>query len=265
VWEEELAFANQVADEADAIALGLFRSASLEVRQKDDLTPVTEADTRIEAMVRERVSARFPDDAILGEEEGLVGEADNRRTWILDPIDGTKNFAGGIQIWATLLALRIQEPTALGLMTGPVVGVVSAPALGERYEAARGQGARLNGEPIRVSDVADLSDALVVSSGLKDWMLGPLAEPFRAIVSTVRRARAFGDFWGHMLVARGAAEAMLEPSLRTWDTAAVQVVVEEAGGRMSSLDGSPLRDHGSALSTNGRLHDELAGRFARLG
>jgi histidinol-phosphatase len=252
MFEEELSFARRLADRADEVSMALFRSAALQVREKDDLTPVTEADTRIEALVRDAVGRAYPGDAVLGEEEGLAGSGD--RVWIVDPIDGTKNFAEGIQVWATLIALAVKGR--------PVVGVVSAPALGERYEAAVGGGARLNGELIRVSEVTDLGRAMLVSTGFKDWLEGPLAVPFRDLVAASRRSRGFGDFWGHVLVARGAAEAMLEPALRVWDTAAVQVVVEEAGGRMTSLDGSPLSDHGSALTSNNLLHDEIARRFA---
>jgi histidinol-phosphatase len=255
VWRDELDLANRMADLAADIAMELFGSSGLRVRQKADRTPVTEADERIEAMIRREVARRFPGDAVLGEEEGLSGgERGARRVWVVDPIDGTKNFADGIQIWATLLALVVDGR--------PEVGVASAPGLGERYEAARGAGARLNGHPIEVSSVASLEMAMLVSSGVGDWLEPPLAEPFREIAVAARRTRGFGDFWGHMLVARGAAEAMLEPSLRVWDTAAVQVIVEEAGGRMTALDGSPLADRGSTLTTNGRLHDAIAGRFA---
>jgi histidinol-phosphatase len=251
MFEEELAFANDLANLAAHIAMSLFGSADLEVRTKHDRSPVTEADTQIETIVREQLDARFPRDAVLGEEEGLSGNSD--RVWIVDPIDGTKNFADGIQIWATLIALSVNGRFELG--------VVSAPALDERYEAVRGSGARLNGRPIRVSGVEDLSDAAVVSSGMKDWVDGPWAATYRDLVTTARRSRGFGDFWGHMLVARGAAEMMLEPSLRVWDYAAVQVIVEEAGGRVTTLEGSLLQDHGSALSTNGALHEEVAARF----
>jgi len=140
VFEDELAFAGELADEAGRIALSYF-GGELAVKLKADRTPVTEADVRIEAMVRERVRERFPGDAVLGEEGGLEGGGERR--WIVDPIDGTKNFADGVQIWANLIALAIDDE--------PVMGVVNAPALGERYEAVRGGGARLNGRPIEVS------------------------------------------------------------------------------------------------------------------
>ncbi|MBI4260341.1 MAG: histidinol-phosphatase, partial [Actinobacteria bacterium] len=153
--------------------------------------------------------------------------------------------------------------TLIGLVDGdrPILGLVGAPGLGERYEAVLGQGARLNGEPIRVSDERDLSEALMLSSGIKDWLDGPLAEPYRELARTAYRTRIFGDFWGHVLVARGAAEFMLEPSLRTWDFTAVQVVVEEAGGRMTTFEGDPPTDGGSVLTTNGLLHDEVLRRL----
>ena len=250
MYETELAFADELADAAAEIAMSLFRR-EFEVRTKDDLTPVTEADTRVEEMIRNRLADRFPDDAVLGEEGGLHGSGN--RVWVIDPIDGTKNFAAGIQIWATLIALVENEE--------PVLGLAGAPALGERYHAARGGGARMNGELIHVSQVEDLSRALVCSSGGKDWLDGPHAEGYRGIATEAARTRAFGDFWGHMLVARGSAEVMLEPALRTWDWTALTVIVEEAGGRMTALDGGPLTDRGSALATNGLLHDEVVRRF----
>lgn len=246
MYEEELAFALELAGWADEISMGFFRG-EFEVSRKADATPVTEADLAVEAMVRARLAERYPADAVLGEEQGLEGRGE--RVWVLDPIDGTKNFAGGIQVWGTLIALLVEDR--------PVVGVASAPGLRERYAAASGSGATLNGEPIRVSDVGDLSEALIVSSGMKDWLDGRWASGYRDVAMRAARTRAFGDFWGHVLVARGAAEAMLEPKLRIWDWAALQAVVEEAGGRVTQLDGSPLADHGSCLTTNGVLHDEI--------
>jgi histidinol-phosphatase len=252
VYEDELEFANTLADEASAIAMGFFRR-DFEIHTKADSTPVTQADLEIEDMIRERLAERFPDNAVLGEEQGLVGESS--RVWVVDPIDGTKNFAAGIQIWATLIALVEQGE--------PVVGVVGAPALGERYAAARGLGATFDGKSIRVSGVSELGEALVCSSGTKDWLTGPRAGAYRRIAEASYRTRAFGDFWGHMLVARGSAEAMLEPTLRTWDWAAVKVIVEEAGGRMTSLEGGPLEDRGSALTTNAALHATLVEFLSR--
>jgi histidinol-phosphatase len=253
VYDEELAFAQELADAADEISTSLF-GTDLEVRAKPDESPVTEADVRIEAMIRERVHERFPNDGVLGEEGGAeAGASDSARRWIVDPIDGTKNFADGIQIWATLIALGVDER--------PVVGVVSAPALRERYAAVVGGGATLNGAAIRVSRADRVSRALVVHGSLVDWLDGGWAEGVQQLAREARRTRGFGDFWGHMLVARGAAEVMLEAELNTWDFAAVQVVVEEAGGRMTQLDGSPVEHGKSVLSTNGLLHDEIVARL----
>ncbi len=250
MYEDELSLANDMADNAAGIALGLF-GGDFEVRHKADTTPVTDADLRIEEMVRTTIAERFPDDAVHGEEEGLQGAGP--RTWIVDPIDGTKNFADGVQIWGTLIALAVEGR--------PVVGLVSAPALGERYEAVRGRGATLNGGPIHASGVDRVSHALVCYGGLEAWLRSRHKDPFVRLVLEARRSRGLGDFWGHMLVARGTADAMLEPQLRIWDTSAVQVIVEEAGGSMTALDGTQLEDRGSALSTNGALHAEMVRRF----
>ena len=244
-------FANQLADEAAQIGMRFFRG-DFKVSRKADMTPVTEADIEIEKVLRNRIAERFPGDAVLGEEQGLVGES--KRVWVLDPIDGTKNFAARIQIWGTLIAVLVADE--------PVVGVVGAPALGERYAAAKGSVATLNGEPIHVSSVSELAGASISSSGTKDWITGAHAAAFRTIAERSYRTRALGDFWGHMLVARGSCEAMIEPSLRTWDWAALQPIVEAAGGRITALDGGPLVDHGSALTSNGLVHDELVRFFA---
>ena len=250
MYEDELAFASELADRADAISMSYFRG-SFRVRRKGDGTPVTEADLAVEEALRKALAERFPGDAVLGEEHGLDGTGG--RTWVLDPIDGTKNFAAGIQIWGTLIAL------AEGGL--PVLGVISAPALGERYQAARGLGATLNGEPIRVSSVDRVDGAFITCSSLDEWENGPLRGAFASLVKEADRTRGFGDFWGHALVARGACDAMLETSLRTWDWSAIQAIVEEAGGRVTQLDGSPLADGGSTLTSNGVLHDELVARL----
>ena len=253
MYEEELSFAHALADEAAEIALSLF-GTDLEIRTKQDLTPVTEADVGVERMIRARLAERFPDDAVHGEEAGRTGRSgDARRTWVVDPIDGTKNFAAGIQIWATLIALVVEET--------PVLGLAGAPALGERYAAARGGGATLNGEPIRVSDAASLDDAFVLASGERSFLAGPDQAWFVEIATHASRTRGFGDFWAHLLVARGAAEVAMEPELRLWDYAALVPIVEEAGGRMTTLDGDSMRDRGSVLTTNGFLHDDVLRRI----
>jgi histidinol-phosphatase len=250
VFEHELVFANELADEAALIGMSFFRG-TFDVREKVDKSPVTEADLAIERMIRDGLRERFPDDAVLGEETGLEGSGSRR--WIVDPIDGTRNFADGIQVWATLIALAVDDE--------PVLGIVSAPALGERYEAARGTGAWMNGEPVHVSRADRLERAFVLYGGTSEWIDGPYAEGYLELIRGARRDRGFGDFWGHMLVARGAADVMLEPELATWDWAALWVVVEEAGGRVSAFDGGRLAHGSSILATNGVLHDEILGRL----
>jgi histidinol-phosphatase len=251
MFERELAFAHEVADRAAEIGLGFFRNG-FEVMTKPDLSPVTEADLAIEVMVRERIAGAFPGDAVLGEEQG--GADEGGRTWILDPIDATKNFALGIQIWGTLLALQVEGDLK--------VAVVSAPALGERYAAVRDLGATCNGEPIHVSAVDRIAGAHVLVAGMKTWLGPPRHEVVLAVIAESARTRGFGDFWGHALVARGAADVMMEPELNVWDYAAPQLITEEAGGRVTTMEGRPTVDGGSVLTTNGVLHDELVARFA---
>jgi histidinol-phosphatase len=251
VFEEELTFAQELADLAGEIALSFF-GGSFEVREKPDRSPVTEADLQIERTIRARVHERYPTDGVLGEEGGLQGEASQRR-WVVDPIDGTKNFADGVQVWATLIALVVGDE--------PVLGVVEAPAIRERYEAVAGSGARLNGETIYVSRADRIGRASILHSSVGGWIDGPWRGPLLDLLRESRRDRGFGDFWGHMLVARGSADVMFEPELATWDFAALQVIVAEAGGRMTQFDGSAVRHGGSVLTTNGVLHDELVARL----
>lgn len=251
MYEEELAFANELADRAGEIGLSFFRGP-FEVHEKADRTPVTEADLAIEAAIRAAVRVRYPGDGVLGEEGGEEGDATRR--WVVDPIDGTRNFADGVQIWSNLIALEVDGE--------PVVGVVNLPALDERYEAARGGGARLNGDPIHVSRADRIPRAFVVFAGMDDWRTGEYADGVQALVAEARRNRGFGDAWGHCLVARGSADVMVELELATWDFAALKVIVEEAGGRISQFDGSPLAHGGTVLTTNGTLHDEVVARLA---
>lgn len=250
MFDRELSFANELADEADRIALRYFHGG-FEVMTKADLSPVTEADLAIEAMARARIADAFPSDAILGEEQG--GEDLGGRTWILDPIDSTKNFAMRIQIWGTLLALQVEGDLK--------VAVVSAPALEERYSAVRSEGATLNGRAIHVTGVGRIAEAHVLFSRIKTWLDEPRHEAVLALLAEASRTRAFGDFWGHVLVARGAAEVMLEPELAIWDFAAPQLVVEEAGGRVTTMQGTPTFHGGSVLTTNGVLHDLVLARL----
>jgi len=253
VYEHERASAIGWADRAAEIAMGLFRGDGLEIRRKADMTLVTQADTSVERMLREQIEAAFPEDAILGEEEGGTHDPSGR-VWIVDPIDGTANFARGVQVWATLIALQIDGEGALG--------VVNAPALGERYVAVRGEGATMNGSPIGVGDVAEVQDAHMLFQELDTLLAGAYSAATRALIADCWRPRGFGDFWAHMLVARGSAEAMLEPRLATWDLAAPQVVIAEAGGRCTTFEGGPLGHGRSMLATNGLVHDEVLARLA---
>ena len=239
----DLALALRLADAADAISLPLFRSG-LPIETKPDLTPVTEADRAVETKLRRMLGAERPTDAILGEEHGAT--AGGVRRWILDPIDGTRNYARGVPIWATLVALE---------ETGVVrVGVVSAPALGHRWWAERGGGAFADGAPMRVSAISRVEDAVLCI---------PADGTLRELAGRAWHTRGLGDFWAHMLVAEGAADGAVDVvGVCEWDLAAVQVVVEEAGGMFSDAAGSPRIDRGTAITTNGLLHDELLAALA---
>jgi len=234
----DLELAQRLADAADAISLPRFRSG-IAVEVKADLTPVTEADRSVEAELRRLLAAERPDDSVLGEEEGAAGSG--ARRWILDPIDGTRNYSRGIPIWATLIALETDGVVQLG--------VVSAPALSRRWWAERGVGAFANGEPIGVSDVGRIADAVLSF---------PLENEVPAIVRRAWHARGFGDFWPYMLVAEGCVDGAVDAvGISVWDLAAMQVVVEEAGGRFSDAAGVSRIDGGSAVASNGLIHDEL--------
>ena len=240
----DLELALRLADAADALSLPRFRTG-LAFETKADLTPVTEADRAVEAELRRLLAEARDRDAILGEEEGATGGGVRR--WILDPIDGTRNYARGIPVWATLVALE---------EAGEVrVGVVSAPALGRRWWAERGEGAFANGDRIGVSAIARIDDA-VLSFAYEN-----------EVPKIARRAwhvRGFGDFWSHMLVAEGAVDASVDAvGVAEWDLAAVQVIVEEAGGTFTDFEGVARFDGRSAISSNGLVHDELVAAFGR--
>jgi histidinol-phosphatase len=226
----DLAYALELADAADALTLPRFRASDLHVETKPDFTPVTDADRATERMLRERIARDRVGESVLGEEEGDDG---GPVRWIVDPIDGTRNFSRGIPVWATLIALE---------RDGQIVcGVASAPALGRRWWAARGEGAFANGSPIGVSAVGKLGDASVSCTHGDDLArLEPL----------VWHARGLGDFWQHVLVAEGALEAGVDAPLALWDYAALEPIVLEAGGRVGEVGGQ-------FVSTNGLLHDEL--------
>lgn len=249
----ELAAAREVAELGGRIAMGHFKKDP-QRRRKDDGTWVTEADWAVEAQMRLRLARMFPEHNILGEEEGLSGAGGGPArpgapTWVLDPIDGTNNYIAGIPIWATLVALQIDGAS--------VVGVCHAPALGESYDAAANAGARMNGVAISVDPIDRLEDALVLEGGAKRMFEAGSGAFYERLARASFRTRSLGDFWGHMLVARGAAHVMIEPRLSIWDVAAIEVIVAEAGGRLSQLDGSPYQDKGSCLTTNGVLHDQI--------
>ena len=249
MYAAEQSFANELADIAADIAVS-YPAHALQVRSKDDLSPVTAADAAIERALRAAVAGRFPRDGFLGEEEGA--SRDGKRMWVVDPIDGTRNFIDGIQIWAVLIALVVDDR--------PVLGIIDSPGLRERYEAVRGQGARMNGVPIGVSTAKSVGEALVVHSGVEEWLAGPYWEGFERIAMKCRRTRGLSDFWGHMLVARGSADVLMEHEpCGLWDWAAVSVILEEAGGRITTLDGEEPHGGCSLLSTNGALHDEVLG------
>ncbi|WP_019816505.1 histidinol-phosphatase [Saccharomonospora saliphila] len=246
----DLDLTGTLADAADAITTSRFRALDLDVDSKPDRTPVTDADTAVEDAVRELLARHRPDDAIAGEERGGSVAAPGR-VWVIDPIDGTKNFLRGTPVWATLLAL-VENGT-------PVAGMISAPLLGRRWWAAAGEGAWMRdtegARPISVSRVAALSDATVSTTDLGSWVVHHDRGAYLDLVDATWESRAFGDFWQHCLVAEGALDIAVEPVVNPWDVAPVRVLVEQAGGRFTDLGGNPGIEGGSALSTNAQLHD----------
>ena len=243
----DLQLALALADAADAITMRAYQSDTLAVRTKADRTPVSEADEATERMLRERLAAERPGDGVVGEEFGTTGPS--ARRWILDPIDGTKNYIRGVPVWATLIALE-----EAGVVT---VGLISAPALGRRWWAARGEGAFANARRIHVSTTASLRDAFFSYDSITDSDKKESAGQLLTLVRSCGRTRAFGDFWSHMLVAEGAIDVAFEPTVALWDVAPIQVIVEEAGGRFTDLAGHARADGGSAIATNGLLHDQV--------
>jgi len=257
---DDLELAQSLADLADAISLPRFGAADLRVTAKPDLTPVSDADLAVETAIRECIARERPDDVVVGEEFGGAsdGRADGRR-WIVDPIDGTKNFVRGVPVWATLIALI--DPDMDG--DDAAVGVVSAPALARRWWAAAGRGAFTSfaGGPARtcrVSGVSRLDDASVSYSEPEEWLAAGRLAQFQALLGECWRTRAYGDFWSYMLVAEGAADIAAEPDLDLWDVAALVPIVVQAGGRLTAIDGQPSGGTvRSALATNGLLHSDV--------
>jgi histidinol-phosphatase len=250
---EDLTLAHRLADAADAITLKRYQAIDLAVTTKPDNTPVTDADKSSEEAIRALLHAHRPNDGIVGEEFGNEGVEKNRY-WVIDPIDGTKNFLRGVPTWATLIALIERTPDG---SQRTVVSVVSAPALFRRWSALLGGGAfvTINHETtkrINVSGVSRIEDASISYSDFSGW--GEMLEPFQNLLLKAWRTRGYGDFWSHMLVAEGALEAAVEPVLALWDMAALDLIVTEAGGVFSNTDGIPGPHGGNGVSANATLH-----------
>ena len=260
-YADDLALAHVLADTADSIAMARFRAQDLRVTAKPDLTPVTDADTAVEKALRATLSRTRPRDGVLGEEYGasVAAAGPSQRQWVIDPIDGTKNFVRGVPIWATLVALMDGNE--------PVVGMVSAPALNRRWWAAKGLGAYAGrhtstASAIHVSGVGRLPDASFCYSSLNGWEQAGRLDAILEITRRAWRSRAYGDFYGYMLVAEGAVDVMVEPELSLWDLAALVPIVTEAGGTFTDLGGRPGPGGGSAVATNGKLHTEIIDRLS---
>jgi len=254
---DDVELALRLAEGADTLTMERFGALDLHIDTKPDLTPVTDADRSVEAAVRETLSAQRPDDAVLGEEFGGTAIFTGRQ-WVIDPIDGTKNFVRGVPVWATLIAL-LQDGV-------PVAGVVSAPALQRRWWAGNGEGAFTSfaGEPprrISVSSVADIESASLSFSSLSGWAERGLRDRFIDVTDAVWRVRAYGDFLSYCLLAEGAVDIAAEPEVSLWDLAALDIVVREAGGAFTNLAGAAGPHGGSAVATNGPLHEAVLARL----
>jgi histidinol-phosphatase len=250
-----LAFAHGICDETDPIALAAFRR-DIAVERKADGSFVTAADREVERVIRERITTRYPDHGMVGEEYGETVRAARER-WYIDPIDGTHNFMRGVPLFGTLLAVECDGEVQ--------VGVISAPAIGQRWYASRGGGAWASGGPVNpdgprrlsVSSVDRLDRSQVLFRSIRDMAASRVAAGFDRLIQKTWRERGFGDFWGYTLVADGTAEAMLEQDLHPWDLAAPWVVIEEAGGRITDFDGRRSLERGEGFASNGVLHDTV--------
>lgn len=253
---DDLALAHRLADAADAITLKRFQANDLVVTTKPDNTPVTDADKSSEEAIRALLHAHRPEDGIVGEEFGDEG-AEKSRYWVIDPIDGTKNFLRGVPTWATLIGLVERSDDG---SQRTIVSVVSAPALFRRWYAHKGGGAfvtinRESTKRLHVSGVSKIEDASISYSDFQGW--GDRLEPFQALLKSAWRTRGYGDFWSHMLVAEGALEVAVEPELALWDMVALDLIVTEAGGIFSNTEGAIGPHGGNGLSTNGLLHSHI--------
>ncbi|WP_434596236.1 histidinol-phosphatase [Streptomyces sp. A5-4] len=257
-YHDDLRFAHVLADAADATTMERFKALDLKVETKPDMTPVTEADKAAEELIRSHLHRGRPRDAVLGEEYGLQGTGPRR--WVIDPIDGTKNYVRGVPVWATLIALM--EAGENGFQ--PVMGVVSAPALGRRWWAAKGGGAYTgrsltSATRLHVSKVDEIASASFAYSSLSGWEEQGRLEGFLDLTRDCWRTRGYGDFWPYMMVAEGAVDICAEPELSLWDMAATTIIVQEAGGVFTSLDGVTGPHGGNAAASNGLLHSEMLG------
>ncbi|GIE94030.1 histidinol-phosphatase [Paractinoplanes rishiriensis] len=260
-YSDDLALAHLLADTADKISMGRFRALDLRVESKPDLTPVSDADTAVEQAIRATLARARPRDGVLGEEFGHTQAAagPGSRRWVIDPIDGTKNFVRGVPIWGTLIAL-LEGDT-------PVAGLVSAPALGRRWWGALGHGAyagkhQHQATRIRVSGIRHLSDASFCFASLNEWANTGRLDAIIDLSLSAWRSRAFGDFYGYMLLAEGALDIMVEPELSLWDVAALIPIITEAGGKITDLSGRPPGDKTPAIATNGPLHETILNALA---
>ncbi|MDB1086818.1 histidinol-phosphatase [Streptomyces sp. ACA25] len=255
-YHDDLRLAHVLADAADATTMERFKALDLEVETKPDMTPVTEADRGAEELIRSALRRARPRDAVLGEEYGSEGHGTRR--WIIDPIDGTKNYVRGVPVWATLIALMEEDENG----DRPVVGVVSAPALQRRWWAALDRGAftgrsLTSASRMHVSRVKGLEHASFAYSSLTGWEERGKLDGFLELSRDCWRTRAYGDFWTYMMVAEGSVDLCAEPELSMWDMAAPAIVVTEAGGRFTGLDGVDGVHGGNAAASNGLLHGDL--------
>lgn len=255
-YGEDLTLAHRLADAADSITLKRYQAIDLAITTKPDNTPVTDADKSSEQAIRALVHAHRPEDGIVGEEFGNEG-VEKDRYWVIDPIDGTKNFLRGVPTWATLIALIERTPDG---DQRTVVSVVSAPALFRRWFAHIGGGSfvtinREETKRIHVSGISKIEDASISYSDFQGW--GEMLEPFQALLASAWRTRGYGDFWSHMLVAEGALEVAIEPELAIWDMAALDLIVTEAGGVFSNTSGKLGPHGGNGVSTNAALHNHV--------
>ncbi|MFG2192957.1 histidinol-phosphatase [Streptomyces sp. NPDC048639] len=257
-YHDDLRLAHVLADAADAATMDRFKALDLKVETKPDLTPVSEADKAAEELIRSSLSRARPRDAVLGEEYGSEGAGPRR--WIIDPIDGTKNYVRGVPVWATLISLMV--PGGSGFQ--PVVGVVSAPALGRRWWAAQGGGAYTgrsltSATRLRVSKVSKIEDSSLGYSSLSGWEEQGRLDGFLDLTRACWRTRGYGDFWPYMMVAEGSVDMCAEPELSLWDMAANAIIIQEAGGEFTDLDGVRGPGGANAAASNGLLHNELLG------